>query len=198
MAGRSLLMSPTTIRMAVVIPTSRNRQRQVDVRHTAGVVEKLGEEGTRAEQPDQAVRHGDPDRRRRRTSSPGPRAGTAAGSRGARAPSALRTPISRVRSCTLTNMMFMMPTPPIASVSTPMNVSTIFSPPTMPPVISLRLRRAEHVERALVGRVVAVALREELAHLLRRLRLEHRRHRLPDERADVRCCPPARPSSSRG
>ena len=52
------------------------------------------------------------------------------------APSALRTPISRVRSCTLTNMMFMMPTPPIASVSTPMNVSTIFRPPTMPLVIS--------------------------------------------------------------
>ena len=48
------------------------------------------------------------------------------------APSALRTPISRVRSCTFTNMMFMMPTPPIASVSTPMKVSTIFSPPTMP------------------------------------------------------------------
>ena len=53
------------------------------------------------------------------------------------APSALRTPISRVRSCTFTNMMFMMPTPPMASVSTPMNVSTSFSPSTMPPVISL-------------------------------------------------------------
>ena len=52
-----------------------------------------------------------------------------------RAPSALRRPISRVRSVTDTNMMFITPTPPMASVSTPMNVSTSFSPSTIPSVI---------------------------------------------------------------
>ena len=43
-------------------------------------------------------------------------------------------PISRVRSFTDTNMMFMMPTPPMASVSTPMNDSTTLSPVVMPPI----------------------------------------------------------------
>ena len=51
------------------------------------------------------------------------------------APSALRMPISRVRSCTDTNMMFITPTPPMPSVSTPMKPSTSFSPSTIPPVI---------------------------------------------------------------
>ena len=45
-------------------------------------------------------------------------------------------PISRVRSVTDTNMMFITPTPPMASVSTPMNPSTSFRPVTMPAVIS--------------------------------------------------------------
>jgi hypothetical protein len=49
-----------------------------------------------------------------------------------RAPIALRTPISRVRSCTDTSMMFITPTPPIISVSDPMNTSTTIS--RSPPV----------------------------------------------------------------
>ena len=49
-----------------------------------------------------------------------------------RAPSALRTPISRVRSCTDTSMMFITPTPPISSVSDPMKTSTTIRPPAIP------------------------------------------------------------------
>ncbi len=46
-------------------------------------------------------------------------------------------PISRVRSVTDTNMMFMMPTPPMASVSTPMNVSTTLRPWVMPLIVAM-------------------------------------------------------------
>ncbi len=45
-------------------------------------------------------------------------------------------PISRVRSVTETNMMFMIPTPPIVSVSTPMKVSTTFRPLVMPLIMA--------------------------------------------------------------
>ena len=41
-----------------------------------------------------------------------------------RAPSARRTPISRVRSCTETSMMFMMPMPPTMSVMSPTPTAT--------------------------------------------------------------------------
>ena len=41
-----------------------------------------------------------------------------------RAPSARRTPISRVRSRTLTSMMFMMPMPPTMRVMTPTATAT--------------------------------------------------------------------------
>ncbi len=54
-----------------------------------------------------------------------------------RAPIALRTPISRVRSCTETSMMFITPTPPIISVSDPMNTSTTISPLAMPSTIAI-------------------------------------------------------------
>ena len=56
-----------------------------------------------------------------------------------RAPRALRMPISRVRSCTETNMMFITPTPPMPSVRMPMKPSTSFSPVVMPLVISFAL-----------------------------------------------------------
>ena len=62
-------------------------------------------------------------------------------------------------------MMFMMPTPPIASVSTPMNVSTTFSPRDDAADDLLRLCGTEHVRGAFVGRVVAIAAGEVLAHL---------------------------------
>ncbi len=51
------------------------------------------------------------------------------------APTALRTPISRVRSVTETSMMFITPTPPISSEIDAMN--TIAS--VIPPVIALEV-----------------------------------------------------------
>ena len=54
-----------------------------------------------------------------------------------RAPRALRTPISLVRSCTETSMMFITPTPPIISVSEPMNTRTTISPFAMPSTIAM-------------------------------------------------------------
>ena len=47
-------------------------------------------------------------------------AGTAGGSTRGRAPSALRTPISRMRSVTDTSMMFITPMPPTSSAITAM------------------------------------------------------------------------------
>jgi hypothetical protein len=103
----------------------------VNVGHAAGIVEQLGEERTRAEQPHQATGHHDPedpaDERRGQPFQQELQENLAA-----LCPERFATPISRVRSCTFTNMMFMMPTPPIASVSTPMKVRTIFNPMTMP------------------------------------------------------------------
>ena len=107
------------------------------------------------------------------------------------APSALRMPISRVRSFTDTNMMFMMPTPPMASVSTPMNESTTLSPVVMPPICLHVLDRVVDVERPLVGRVEAQALAELVPHLTDRLLLLHRVDALEHHRVDVR----ARPAS---
>ena len=84
-----------------------------------------------------------------------------------RAPSALRMPISRVRSVTETNMMFITPTPPMASVSTPMNVEHQLQPEGDALGDLGGLRRAEEPQRPLVGRVEAQALAERLLHLPR-------------------------------
>ena len=149
------------------------------------VVEQLRQERPRADQPHQHVRERHARPRRRRTSSPALRAGTASRMALRRAPSALRSPISRVRSVTDTNMMFITPTPPMASVSTPMNVSTSFRPSTMPAGDLLQLGRAEDPQRALVGRIEAQALAEHLLHLVGRPRVERRIHRLIDERVEV-------------
>ena len=87
-----------------------------------------------------------------------------------RAPSALRRPISRVRSVTDTNMMFITPTPPIASVSTPMNVSTIFRPKNDRSDDLLRLGGAEDLHRPFVGRVEPRRAAQHLPHLRQSLR----------------------------
>ena len=52
---------------------------------------------------------------RRKGTARRPRPGTAGGCGTQRAPTAMRRPISRVRSVTETSMMFMMPTPPTTS-----------------------------------------------------------------------------------
>ena len=52
-----------------------------------------------------------------------------------RAPSALRSPISRVRSRTLTSMMFETPTPPTSSEIAAMAASTRVSRPRMRPIV---------------------------------------------------------------
>ena len=52
------------------------------------------------------------------------------------APSALRMPISRVRSVTETIMMFMMPMPPTSSEMAAMAVSTVTTMLTMEVIIS--------------------------------------------------------------
>ena len=44
-----------------------------------------------------------------------------------RAPTAMRRPISRVRSVTLTSMMFMIPTPPTSSDTAAMLASSVVS-----------------------------------------------------------------------
>ena len=123
--------------------------------------------------------------RRRRTSSPAPRAGTACRIAQRRAPSALRRPISRVRSVTDTNMMFITPTPPIASVSTPMNVSTSLRPSTMPAVIFCDSADPNDAHRAFVGGIEAQPLAEQLLHLRGRPRVERRIHRLIDQHVEV-------------
>ena len=47
------------------------------------------------------------------------------------APRALRTPISRVRSVTLTSMMFMTPTPPTSRAMAAMRIMAAAMPPVM-------------------------------------------------------------------
>ena len=59
------------------------------------------------------------------------------------APTAMRTPISRVRSVTLTSMMFMMPMPPTSSDTAAMLASSVVRvlvPSCCAPAISVRLR----------------------------------------------------------
>jgi hypothetical protein len=59
------------------------------------------------------------------------------------APTAMRTPISRVRSVTLTSMMFMIPIPPTRSDTSAMLASSVVMvlvPSAWAPAISVRLR----------------------------------------------------------
>jgi len=63
------------------------------------------------------------------------------------APSALRTPISRVRSFTATSMMFVTPMPPSASVTMPTMVKKSFMWPIMRPNISV-CSEVSHIEIA--------------------------------------------------
>ena len=86
-----------------------------------------------------------------------------------RAPSARRRPISRMRSSTDTSMMFMTPTPPMPSVSVPMNTSSTCRPMVMPSMIGPELLAPEHLDGALVGGREALALADRLPHLLHRL-----------------------------
>ncbi len=82
-----------------------------------------------------------------------------------RAPTALRSPISRVRSVTDTSMMFITPTPPIISVSVPMKTSTALSPLAIPlsaPVVSIEsFTRSARI----VPRFEPVPDRQDLPHL---------------------------------
>jgi hypothetical protein len=59
------------------------------------------------------------------------------------APTAMRTPISRVRSVTLTSMMFMIPMPPTSSDTRAMLASSVVNvsvPSCCAPAISVRFR----------------------------------------------------------
>ena len=112
--------------------------------------------GRKAKMQRDDLRHADADEhadapRQSAPSSPTP-SGTAAGCRRAVAPSALRTPISRVRSVTLTSMMFMMTMPPTTSEIAAIATATASKPaesgfhsPTSVSLVSsvkLSLRRA--------------------------------------------------------
>ena len=55
-----------------------------------------------------------------------------------RAPTALRSPISRVRSLTETSMMFMIPMPPTRSEMPATSVTTVVMMPSTCPSVSMR------------------------------------------------------------
>ena len=83
-----------------------------------------------------------------------------------RAPTAMRRPISRVRSVTDTSMMFMMPMPPTTSDTDAIAASR------MRQHLRARLLRGEHLgevadeEVVLLVRLQLVALAQEVAHQL--------------------------------
>ena len=82
-------------------------------RGRAGDGDRLADSAGRARGADRP--EGQAERRRRRSRACWPRPGTGAGSPAGVAPSALRRPISRIRSVTETSMMFMTPMPPTSS-----------------------------------------------------------------------------------
>ena len=80
-----------------------------------------------------------------------------------RAPMALRIPISRVRSVTVTSMMFMIPIPLIASAISAMRINTSVS------AVAILPRRFQNARQILhqILRFGAVAAPQNLGHLAR-------------------------------
>src|SRR5947207_5262847 len=161
-----------------------SRQDKVDVGHAAGIVEQLGQKRTRAQRGHQTVRDGDADD---------------AAHEGRRKPfeQELNQDFPPARAERL-------PDPDLARALLDVDEHDVHDADAADRQRQhadegqddrqacddaardlVRLLGAEHMQRPLVGRVVAVALGQELAHFTRRPRLHRRRYGLPDECADV-------------
>ena len=81
-----------------------------------------------------------------------------------RAPTAMRRPISRVRSVTETSMMFMMPMPPTSSETEATAASSMASTLRRFLLRLEHLGQVAHVEVVFLAGLQAVALAQQFAH----------------------------------